>query len=212
MRKIVVGSKILMELAGIKDKLQSFFVGYINKRCVIISFPLVPEVNRPLMLEHLYKGNMMTIRYIYSGMVLGFSTEIQHVAFTPYPLLFVRYPERIESFNLRKDERVACLFPASLTLHEVLLHGALSDISVSGCNIVLPIDDETTSVEVGDQLALRCPLLFAADQVEIACTVKLLTKDDTKVRLGLKFTHVPADLLARIKSYIEQTLMFMDTG
>lgn len=212
MNKIVVGNKVMMELAGIKDKLQSFFVGYINKRYVIISFPLVPEVNRPLLLEHLYKGNTMTVRYIHSGTVLGFSTEILHVAFTPYPLLFLKYPERIESFNLRKDDRVDCLFPAMLVLRGVSLPGALSDISRSGCNIVLPSSDETQPLEIDDQLLLRCPLLFASDQAEIAGTVKQLSKNGTKVRLGLMFTEVPADLLTRITAYIEQTLMFMDTG
>ncbi len=202
----------MMELAGIKDKLQSFFVGYISKRCVIISFPLVPDVNRPLLLEHLYKGNTMTVRYIHFGTVLGFTTEILHVAFTPYPLLFLKYPERIESFNLRKDDRVACLFPVSLVLHEVCLLGGLSDISRSGCNIVLPVNDQTLSVQIGDQLVLHCPLLFASEQMGIACSVKQLSKNDTKVSLGLMFTEVPADVLARINAYIEQTLMFMDTG
>lgn len=200
-----------MELAGIRDKLQSFFVGYINRRCVITTFPLVPDVNRPMLLEHLYKGNSLTVRYIHSGTVMGFTSEIQHVAFTPYSLLFLKYPGQIESFNLRKDDRVACLFPASVILNDVSFPGALSDISRSGCNIALPVsDNHTFSAEIGSQVVLHCPLLFASDQAEISCTVKQLNKNGVKTGLGLMFSHVPDDLLVRINTYIEQTRMFMD--
>lgn len=202
----------MLELAGIKDKLQSFFVGSINKRCVITAFPLVPEVNRPLLLEHLYKGNSITVRYIHSGVVLGFTTEILHVTFTPYSLLFLKFPERIESFNLRKDDRVASMFPVMAILNNVCLSGALSDISRSGCNIVLPTaDGQTFAVEIGGSLALRCPLLFGSEQAEISCTVRQLSKDSTKAKLGLSFSHLPDDLSDRINAHIDQTLMFLDT-
>ncbi len=200
-----------MELAGIKDKLQSFFVGFITKRCVITTFPLVPDVNRPMLLEHLYKGNSLTVRYIHSGTVLGFTSEIQSVAFTPYSLLFLKYPGQIESFNLRKDDRVACLFPASVILNNVPFPGALSDISRSGCSIVFPVtDNQTINPEIGSQVVLHCPLLFASDQAKISCTVKQVNKNSQKIGLGLMFTHVQDDLLIRISTYIEQTRMFVD--
>lgn len=211
MGKIVVGKKVLMELAGIRDKLESFFVGYINRRCVITTFPLVPDVNRPMLLEHLYKGNSLTVRYIHSGTVMGFTSEIQHVAFTPYSLLFLKYPGQIESMNLRKDDRVDCLFPATVVLKSVSIPGALSDISRSGCNIALPVtEDHTFSAEIGSQVDLHCPLLFASDQAKISCTVKQLNKNTLKIALGLMFSHVPNDLLTLINAYIEQTRMFMD--
>ncbi|WP_158269766.1 flagellar brake protein [Desulfonatronum sp. SC1] len=213
MSNIEAGVRIMMELAGIKDKLPSFFVGYIKNRCVITVVPVVPQVNREMLMEHLYKGNSVTVRYIHSGTVLGFTTEILHVAFSPFPLLFFKYPERIESFNLRKAGRVGCLFPATVILEDVCLAGALSDISISGCNIVLPTNDEQTlSVEIGDVLLLRCPLLFGVDQAEISCTVRQLSKSGVKARLGLMFTDVPDDLLARVNVYIEQTLMFLDSA
>lgn len=213
MSKIEVGTKVMMELAGLKDKLHSFFVGYIKKRCVITIIPMVPEVNRPMLLEHLYKGNMMTIRYIHSGTVLGFSTQIMHVSFTPFPLLFLEYPEHIESFNLRKDGRVACLFPA-LVVHDATSYtGVLSDISKSGCSISLPSgENQAVTVEIDDRLTLRCPLLFAADQAEIFCNIKRINKNGTKVELGLKFTEIPEELLDRITNYIEQTIIFMDAA
>lgn len=212
--KIQVGTKVMMELAGMKGRLQSFFVGYITKRCIITMFPIVPEMNRSLLLEHLYKGNTMTVRYIHSGTVLGFTVPIMHVSFTPVPLLFLEYPERIESFNLRKDGRVSCLFPAYV-VQDVqdagVYSGALSDISKSGCSITLPMEkNRVVSVEIDDHLTLRCPLLFASEQAEIVCMVKRINKNSTKVELGLKLIEAPDELLARITSYIEQTIVFVD--
>ena len=203
----------MIELAGLKFKLHSFFVGYIKKRCVITIIPMVPEVNRPILLEHLYKGNIMTVRYIHSGTVLGFSTPITHVSFTPFPLLFLEYPEHIESFNLRKDGRVTCLFPATVVHDATTYSGALSDISKSGCSITLPSrENHDVNVEIDDRITLRCPLLFAADQAEIFCTVKRIIKNGIRVELGLKFTEIPEELLVRITSYIEQTIIFMDAA
>ena len=211
--KIDVGTRVMMELAGMKDKLQSFFVGYIKNRCVITIVPQVPEVNRPTLLENLYRGNTITLRYIHSGMVLGFTTEIMHVSFTPLPLLFVKYPEQIESYNLRKDERVGCLFPASVVHEETEFSGALSDISLSGCGIVLPVNgNQGITVEIDDTLALYCPLLFGSDQAEVPSVVKRIIKSGAKIELGLKFATIPEELRSRINEYIEQTVIFMDAS
>lgn len=132
MSMIEAGTKIVMDINGIPDRLHSYFVGYINKRCVIVMMPMVPEVNRAVLLEHVYKGNQVTVRFIQSGAVFGFQSVISHFAFTPYPLLFLNYPESIENHNLRKDRRVSCLFPVIAMHHESEYQGVLSNISKSG--------------------------------------------------------------------------------
>jgi hypothetical protein len=211
MLEIEVGGKLMMELTGIPDKLHSFFVGYVKKRVVITMVPLVPDVNRPTLLENLYKGNSVTVRFIRQGTVLGFSTTVAHVAFTPIPLLFLEYPNTIESYNLRKDKRVVCLFPITVVLNGRDQSGALSDISKSGGSIVIPIkDDQSGDFTIDDVIHFRCPLLFGDPQAEVPGKIKRVNKNGTKVELGLKFNDIGDDLARRISEYIEQTRYFMD--
>ncbi len=211
MLEIEVGGKLMMDLTGIPDKLHSFFVGYVKKRVVITMVPLVPDVNRSTLLENLYRGNSVTVRFIRQGTVLGFSTTVAHVTFTPIPLLFLEYPNTIESYNLRKDNRLVCLFPVTVVLNGREQSGALSDISKSGGSIVIPIkDDQPGDFSIDDVIHFRCPLLFGDPQAEVPGKIKRVHKNGTKVELGLKFNNIGDDLSRRISEYIEQTRYFMD--
>lgn len=213
MTEIEVGGKLMMNLNGIPDKLHSFFVGYIRKRFVITMIPLVPDVNRPMLLEYLYKGNSATLRFIKRGTVLGFDSSVAHVTFTPFPLLFLEYPENIESYNLRKDDRVTCLFPITVVFNDGEVPGALSDISKSGCNIVLSIQDSPPrNIEIDDIIRFRCPLLSGDPDMNIPGMIKRLKKSGARMELGLKFNDLEKDTARRISDYIEQTRYFIDAG
>jgi hypothetical protein len=211
MSKIEVGGKLQMELNGIPDKLHSFFIGYVKLRFVIIAIPLVPDVNRPTLLEYLYKGNAVTVRFIKQGTVLGFKTIVAYVTFTPIPLLFLQYPDNIETYNLRKDDRVVCLFPVTVILNDMELVGALSDISKSGCNIVLPVKDvQPGATGLDKTVSFRCPLLFGDPQATAMGMIKQVNRNGKRVELGLKFMGNNADQTRLISDYIEQTRYFMD--
>ncbi|WP_161946149.1 flagellar brake protein [Desulfonatronum thiosulfatophilum] len=211
MSAIEVGMKVMVELPGMKDKLHTRFVGYINKRCVITTIPLVPEVNRSMLYEHLYKGNAMTVRFIKSGSVLGFATLIQHVSFSPFPLLFLEFPDKIESFNLRKDSRVNCLFPVAMALNGTTIQGALLDISKSGCGIGIQGEEsQKITFEIDDVVRVQCPFLFKSEDERVDCVIKRINKSGSKVDLGLKFNQIPESLLSVIHDYVQQMTMYLD--
>lgn len=210
MNKIEVGVRVIMEVSGYRGKLQSYFVGYIKNRCVITMIPHVSESNRSIFRENLYKGNSVTVRFIHAGTVLGFITDILHVAFTPFPILFLQYPEDIESFNLRKDSRVPCLFPVSIGLNGTELSAAMADISKAGCNVNIQSEPEDTpSLNLDDIVSLRCPLLFGDPEVCISCEIKRLDISKERNSMGLKFNNPSEEVAQAITSYIEQTILFV---
>lgn len=211
MSKIEVGTKILMQIAGMKDRLHSFFVGYIKKRCVIVMMPMVPEMNRSLLLEYVYKGNNVTVRFIQSGAVFGFESAILHFSFSPIPLIFLEYPESIESHNLRKDFRVSCLFPVSATFKGQELKGVLANISQSGGQVFFQnITHEGLEMDIDDSLHFKSPSLFLGQDVIVPSIIKRIHKDFNKLELGLKFTGLSAEAAAHIDDYIQQTLLFAE--
>lgn len=208
---IEAGTKIVLEINGMPDRLHSFFVGYINKRCVIVMLPMVPEVNRNLLLEHVYTGNRVTVRFIRSGSVFGFQSAITYFSFTPYPLLFLEHPTSIERHNLRKDRRVSCLFPVIATCKEKEHHGVLSNISQSGGRAFFPGNgSREIKLEIDDQLHLKCPILFESRDVAVLATIKRVSTDKEKVELGLKFSKVAEEIDRRINTFIEQTILFAE--
>jgi c-di-GMP-binding flagellar brake protein YcgR len=210
MSKIEVGTKIVLEITGMSERLHSFFVGYISKRCVITMMPMVP-VNRPLLLEHVYKGNTVTVRYIQSGAVFGFQSSILHFSFTPFPLIFLDYPEHIESHNLRKDRRVSCLFPALAVIQGQEFQGVLSNISQSGGRAFFPDNGlQNLQINIDDSVTLKCPILFQGPDIAVSSIIKRISKEKERVELGLKFVDIPKEVNDHIAAYIEQTILFVE--
>lgn len=211
MGKIEAGTKIVVEISGIEDRLHSFFVGHINKRCVIVMMPMVPEMNRPLLLKHVYKGNMVTVRFIQSGAVFGFQSPILHFSFTPFPLVFLEFPDDIESHNLRKDRRVSCLFPVIAVFNGQEFHGVLSNISQSGGRVYFQNKAiQSQELSIDDPVKLLCPILFQGKDAGLSCMIKRINKDKERLELGLKFSDVPKDIQQHLATYIEQTILFVE--
>lgn len=211
MSKINVGTKILIELSGMSGRLQSSFVGYVNKRFIIVAMPIVPQLNRDLLLANIYTGNSVTVRFIQFGSVFGFESSIVHFFHTPYPLLFLQYPETIETHNLRKQPRVDCLFPVTATFNGQESSGVLSNISQSGGQIFfLNTSFEGQAINIDDPLTFKCPSLFHSPDASVSSVIKRIHKQNKKMELGLKFVDIQEDMAVQLTEYIEQTILFSE--
>lgn len=194
------GLTIVLEL---KDrpgvKMTSFFRGFKNKDYLIIEHPskegkLVPVGDEAL----------CVIRFIYDGNVIGFRSRIIAVIRTPYPLIFVRFPQAVETSKLRKSER----YPVRIdsVCSNKPLYGAVDayprdvilNLSSGGCQVEAFEPQEKESIIY---MTIFLPETRQVNDVEVE--VKRVEKRGEKYLLGLSFADVIAQNYEIVKNYIQ---------
>ena len=99
-------------------------------------------------------GTACLLRYIYTGKMIGYRTDVLHAQLQPFPFLLLAFPGTLEEVPLRKHGRVMAQEPIVL-LHEEQhvrsqpsgnsprIGGLLTDLSASGCAVLVqrPMQD-----------------------------------------------------------------------
>jgi len=75
----------------------------------------------------------LQVRYILSDDVLGFKTRILRTVQNPDYLIFLAYPQDVESCNIRSEKRVECFLPARMILDNHPMDTIVININKSGC-------------------------------------------------------------------------------
>lgn len=109
---VPLGTRLQVEIGGVDIKLESYCVGLIPDDAIIIKYPQTGNLGS---ISHkLFKGNKVTLRYIYGGSVFAFQSEVLGVTSEPFRLVFIAYPALIARHRLRKNSRVQCYLPAEM--------------------------------------------------------------------------------------------------
>ncbi|WP_029458761.1 PilZ domain-containing protein [Solidesulfovibrio alcoholivorans] len=200
------GTKMILEVAGIEDKLQSLCAGYLRSRCVITQMPLLAEANREALYQLLYPGAGVIARYLHEGTVIGFSAKIIKWIQVPFPLIFLTYPPRLESMDLRRHKRISCCFPGQVRLGEASFTGMVLDLSLSGCQFSTITDGAAPAVRVDDVMELRCELFGAASDACLPCAVMRVSTAGRRLEVGLKFRTLPPAASDALGAYLQAAL------
>jgi hypothetical protein len=118
--------------AGSDDRHSGTLVGNIQKDYLIITG--LKDVELEI-------GEHLIVRMVWQSAVSGYQTTVRGVIDAPVRLYVIAYPERVETVNLRKSERLKVFLPANVraqvgsaaTSDVVLVNGMLLDISAGGC-------------------------------------------------------------------------------
>lgn len=208
---VAVGVKLSLDVLGVDEKLSSALVGYVRGKYVVTQLPSLVESNKELLFQYLYAGNPVTVRYLDAGSVFGFRSEIIKYLFSPFPLLFLSFPLRVESFNLRRHKRIPCLLPVSARIGEATYSGLMTDVSLSGCGVGLTIMRKyQPTIGVDDEVLLTCPLFGDNGDASLRCQIKRAASDVGKLELGLKFTELPDVSRQGILSYLQSAAVILE--
>lgn len=123
-------------------------IGYDTCKYLILKYPA--QAGRNDYSDILVEGNGAIVRYIIEderGECVAFSTSILAISFRPERLIYLAYPKKIESRQLRETSRLPTHIPAKVSLHKgeldadnkSLLQGLIIDISPSGCRFAIHV-------------------------------------------------------------------------
>ncbi|EHJ49417.1 type IV pilus assembly PilZ [Solidesulfovibrio carbinoliphilus subsp. oakridgensis] len=199
------GTKMLLEVAGYGDKLATACVGHARGRFVVVQMPGQADSGRDALYQMLAPDNAAIVRYLHEGTVVGFSARIIKWIQVPFPLVFLTYPARLESHDLRRHPRVSCCLPGKAGLGGAAVAGMILDLSLSGCQFSVLHDEKTPAVAIDDKVGLSCAL-FGAPSPELSCSVKRVALSGRRLEIGLKFLDVPAQTRDALTLYLQTAL------
>jgi c-di-GMP-binding flagellar brake protein YcgR len=196
-----IGTRVQFQLGGKLEKLKTSGVlaGMIHDEHVMIRIPPIPGI-----LDRLNEGDPVVVRYIYAGKAYGFNSTI--LAFTNKPALivFLAYPDEVESVNLRETQRVPCCLSAKIVAEGGGYKAVIEDISLGGCRACLEDGvSESSSLDIDQMIELAFHLDGVAKEQVISCTIRNLKKDAQLYQIGIQFDKENETVLKNVEQYIE---------
>jgi c-di-GMP-binding flagellar brake protein YcgR len=137
----------------------------------------------------LKSNDTCTIRFLKDGVAYGFKSRVISVQFYPFPLMFIKYPDKIETLQLRvaprfRVERPAKIFDATGVM---LSEAVLVDISSGGCRLKLPTQN---GMEFAPGVNYSISFTFVEREFRIDCVVRRLERDGEPQYLGMQFINM----------------------
>lgn len=196
---IELGTKLMLEVDGIKGKMASYLVGLVPDEYILVKAPSgTPGLNK-----YFNEGNKITVRYIKYENAYGFEVFITNFITSPKAILALDYPTRIASHSLRKSQRTNCYMLCKVQFDGDEADGVIMDFSKTGCRCIvfnLPavkakkLDGENATV----QLVFKPPK--NESDISINSDVKYFIDYKGSHKLGISFGELEEEQQAIIDS------------
>lgn len=172
---------------------RGLFVGMECGQYLLLRLPVIAGIGKKLFMK-----NHVVIRYVHGGNVYGFRSTLVGLIREPVRLAVFAYPDVVESLNLRKEERFACLLPGVLKTVDAGgeatgWEGRLTDLSGGGCSFELPLHAGRVlpELKIGAMMHLQFRLQDDSQAIDARTELRTIHKDQDQARLGLKFRGDP---------------------
>jgi hypothetical protein len=201
---------MILEVAGLEEKLHTHCVGHARGRFVVVQMPFPVEAGRDALYQLLYPDAGVIARYLYEGTVVGFSARVVKWIQVPFPLLFLSYPAKLESYDLRRHRRVACCIPGMARIGATELPGMLLDLSQSGCQFSAALVEAPPALRVDDVVELFCPLFDHNQKHGVSSLVMRVEVSSRRLETGLRFCSLPEGPREALSHYLEAALTVLE--
>jgi c-di-GMP-binding flagellar brake protein YcgR len=201
------GMQIQLRFRSFPESHRSILVGMNRGQYLICSMPRIPGI-----WVALQRHDEVTVRYLQRGVVYGFKSVLLNMIDEPFRLLFLSYPEDIETVNLRRCERIRCLVPATARKDDATYSGVLLDVSLTGCCFAFdpPSDGSEAEIGAGEEIGVSFQLSGLRENRLLDVDVVSVRKQGGKIVLGGSFKNLKDDMLAAVKTHLETVEGFAD--
>ena len=204
---VSIGTRMLLEPVGVAERFKTDFVGMECRRYLIVRLPRIPGMR-----EQFYEDKPVRVRYIHEGNVYGFESRVVSLLVAPFRLLFLAYPENIETLNLRQCPRVDCYLPAGVVLSGKRYKGLVLNLSCGGCQVVVETRDQDSppKIAVDEDITLEFKMFASDKNMNLAGKVKNINVNDTRIYLGVKYNELSEDIKNDIQNYIDSVTDYLE--
>ncbi|MGA8708394.1 MAG: flagellar brake protein [Steroidobacteraceae bacterium] len=192
----------------------SLLIGYLAERAVIVTTPAMTLANDSY---SIIDGDAFVCRAFAGRRAFAFQTDVLRVVQTPFPHLYLRYPQKVESVVVRKatrvpfDRVVSIVRPGSDAASAG--SGRLRDLSLTGAGI----EADSELARQGERIELVVPA--AGEQhpdLRLTATVRKLRAvegaadaagDSRLMHFGLEFVELTSDHTRGLQEIIQHQLL-----
>ena len=186
-----IGSTIQVQLSEKSERIKAKFIGMDPGAYLIISVPNIAELK-----EQIFRGREVVLRYITGGTIFGFESNVIALNLQPVRLLFLTYPKRIQSCEIRKYSRFDCTYYSQVVISGVNCRGIITNISMGGCQFVMdqPGEQGTSEVKVQDSVNLSFQPPGGKPIESVSGEVRSIKLSDNHVEIGIRFLDLQDDV------------------
>ncbi|MCP4268015.1 MAG: flagellar brake protein [Candidatus Brocadiaceae bacterium] len=198
-----IGITFRIEVEGIDESISCILIGIENEKYLIIRIPTQHNLD---IASHMFiKGNEIYVKYVYKGTIFGFQSKIIDQIYEPFKLLFIEYPEKIESYDFRGNKRVECYLPAFVIVEEVRIEGCITDISKAGClfDIKIPeLENCKSLIDSNEEINIGFQLPGVEEALNIVAKQRSLKNETNKARIGIEFVFMKGTDKSKLSAFL----------
>ncbi len=190
------GLPLLLQIPKLDRRVNIFVVGWQKDLFLLTNLPYIDE--KPVKLK---SEDNCIIRFLKGDDAFGFQTSIISVQFFPAPLIFFKYPVKVDKIPFRKSKRFRLNINAKL-LNPQEVHTfnvEVSDISETGCRLRVT-NQEEEAFPAGTRYYLSFNILEKG--IEADCVLRNVRKLDDALYLGMEFSTISKSNKETIGAFI----------
>ena len=198
-----IGTIFRLQIKGVKKRLSSELIGIEDGKYLIVRMPPLHTMENVSTL--LIKGNEIAVKYMYKGSIVGFKSQIIDLIYNPFKLVFIEYPEKIESYDFRGHKRVECFLPANIKIAEHKIEGCITDISKAGClfDIEAPeLEDSINMLELNNEICVGFHLPGVEQELSVTAKQRSIKKDNNSASIGIEFVNMDSEVQAKLFGFL----------
>lgn len=180
---IELGTSILIETPGKKEALSGKLVGMkVGNYLIVDSSGVGSDANS------LSQNDPVLVKYVNLGDIFNFSSVVISVLDQPDSLVFLQYPDMVESCNIRNQKRVDCFLPIQAIIGDFHISGVAVNINATGCLCMIDYFSSWENLNTR-----KIELIFSYCDLEtlsIKGEIKTGRTMGSKIKLGIKFHGV----------------------
>ncbi|QJB55335.1 flagellar brake protein [Pseudodesulfovibrio sp. zrk46] len=194
---IYFGSEVQIGKVFEKETIKGRIIGLSEYEFLILQIPLVIGYR-----ARYAPGSTVVMKFAKEGSVYGFYAEILQIQYDPAPLMYVKYPKEVESFDFRNSKRFHCNVPARMFNDYGHYFCLINDISDGGCHMTVHRCNvrKDDHIQVGEEVTVLLSL-YGLGEMEISGMVKSVNLTADKMTYGVQFKEGVSE--SQLSMYLE---------
>lgn len=201
-QQLTVAQRVEIQISGLNvpARFQTDFIGVVKGRWFIVAMPEAKRYGE--LRENLHEGVPLIVRFVLeneNGEICAFRTDIDFVVNHPTKMLFLDWPNQVESRVIRQGRRFDAYLPATIErLNEdngsdFSVEGVILDVSETGCRLKhkhIPAAQEDEQESPNWESGQRVQLIVQQKnngEIKLASIVRQIKDKDGECELGIQF-------------------------
>ncbi len=200
-----IGTIFRLQIEGTKRRLSSELIGVDDGKYLIVKMPPLHTMEN--VSDLLVKGNEISVKYMHKGTMFGFLSPIIDLIQKPFKLVFIKYPDKIDSYDVRGNKRVECFLPANMKIAEHIIEGSITDISRAGCLFGITTPEYGSSIslfELNREIRIEFYLPGIEEELSADADQKSIKMDTDGSSIGLEFVEMDSSVKSKLIDFLSK--------